>query len=133
MGYAVDLQAFDKALTEAQKNGTVLIEKNMITNIESASFTILKKKTMVTNELFRQCLSAIPLKQRAEFDLAYSIAERLDAVLKKKGITQHELARRMGKRDSEVSKWLTGRHNFTTSTIARIEEAIGDKLILISK
>jgi len=40
MGYVVDLQAFDKALTEAQKNGTVLIEKNMITNIESASFTI---------------------------------------------------------------------------------------------
>ena len=37
MGYVVDLQAFDKALTEAQKNGTVLIEKNMITNIESAN------------------------------------------------------------------------------------------------
>ena len=39
MGYVVDLQAFDKALTEAQKNGTVLIEKNMITNIESANLT----------------------------------------------------------------------------------------------
>ena len=88
---------------------------------------------MVTNELFRQCLSAIPQEQRAEFDLSYGIAERLDAVLKKKGITQHELACRLGKRDSEVSKWLTGRHNFTTSTIARIEQAIGDKLIQISK
>ena len=76
---------------------------------------------MVTNELFRQCLSAIPQEQRAEFDLSYGIAERLDAILKKKGITQHE------------SKWLTGRHNFTTSTIARIEQAIGDKLIQISK
>ena len=78
---------------------------------------------MVTNELFRQCLSAIPQEQRAEFDLSYGIAERLDAVLKKKGITQHELASRLGKRDSEVSKWLTGRHNFTTSTIVRIEQA----------
>jgi len=47
---------------------------------------------MVTNELFRQCLSAIPMEQRAEFDLSYGIAERLDAILKKKGITQHELA-----------------------------------------
>ena len=83
---------------------------------------------MVTNELFRQCLSAIPQEQRAEFDLSYGIAERLDAILKKKGITQHELACRLGKRDS-----LTGRHNFTTSTIARIEQAIGDKLIQISK
>ena len=38
MGYVVDLQAFDKALTEAQKNGTVL----MITNIESA--IIIRRK-----------------------------------------------------------------------------------------
>lgn len=33
------------------------------------------------------------------FDLSFSIAERLDALLKQKGITQHELARRLGKRD----------------------------------
>lgn len=87
---------------------------------------------MVTNELFRQGLSAIPQEQRAEFDLSYSIAERLDAILKEKSITQHELARRLGKRDSEVSKWLTGRHNFTTNTIARIETAIGEKLIHVT-
>ena len=88
---------------------------------------------MITNELFRQSLSAVSKEQRAEFDLSYGIAERLDAVLKEKGITQHELAQRMGKRDSEVSKWLTGRHNFTTETIARIEVAIGRKIIRITK
>ena len=87
---------------------------------------------MITNELFRQCLSAIPKEQKAEFDLSYGIAERLDALLKKKGITQHELAMRLGKRDSEVSKWLTGRHNITTNTIAHIEKAVGDKLIMIA-
>lgn len=87
---------------------------------------------MITNELFRQCLSVIPEEQRAEFDLSYGIAERLDTLLKQKGITQHELARRLGKRDSEVSKWLTGRHNFTTSTIARIETAVGEKLVMIA-
>lgn len=87
---------------------------------------------MVTNELFRQCLSAVPKKQQAEFDLAFGIAERLDALLKEKGITQHELAKRMGKRDSEVSKWLTGRHNLTLSTIASIETAIGGRLINVA-
>ena len=40
LGYVIDLQAFDKALTDAQKKGTVHIEKNLITNIESATFTI---------------------------------------------------------------------------------------------
>ena len=86
---------------------------------------------MITNELFRQCLSAIPDEQRAEFDLSFGIAERLDTLLKQRGITQHELSVRLGKRDSEVSKWLTGRHNFTTNSIARIEMAIGEKLITI--
>lgn len=86
---------------------------------------------MVTNELFRQSLSAVSPETRAEFDLSYGIAERLDALLKEKGITQHELATRLSKRDSEVSKWLTGRHNFTTGTIARIEVAIGDRLIQV--
>lgn len=87
---------------------------------------------MITNKLFRQCLSSIPKEQIAEFDLSYGIAERLNAILKKKGITQHELALRLNKRDSEVSKWLTGRHNFTTNTIAHIETAIGEKLICIA-
>ena len=108
-------------------------ESFKITNMKKVQHSLFKYIIMVSNELFRQCLSAIPQEQRAEFDLSSSIAERLDAILKKKGITQHELACRLGKRDSEVSKWLTGRHNFTTSTIARIEQAIGDKLIQISK
>lgn len=39
-GYVVDLQSFDRALTEAQRAGKVTIEKNVITNIESATFEI---------------------------------------------------------------------------------------------
>lgn len=39
-GYVTTLQAFDKALKEAQKIGRVTIEKNVITNIQSATFKI---------------------------------------------------------------------------------------------
>jgi hypothetical protein len=39
-GYVLSLQNFDKALAEAQKNGRVTIEKNMITNIESVTFKV---------------------------------------------------------------------------------------------
>jgi hypothetical protein len=46
--------------------------------------------------------------------------------------TQHDLALKLGKRDSEVSKWLTGRHSFTTKTIAKIETAIGERLIRLA-
>lgn len=81
------------------------------------------------NKLFRQCLSEIPQEQKRSFDLSYGIAEKIDAILRKKGITQHELARKLHKRDSEISKWLTGMHNFTIGTISNIECAIGENII----
>ena len=40
LGYVMDLQAFDKALIRAQKNGEVKIEKNLIIDIKSATFEI---------------------------------------------------------------------------------------------
>ena len=39
-GYVMDLQTFDKVLLKAQKSGKVTIEKNMITDIQSATFEI---------------------------------------------------------------------------------------------
>ena len=39
-GYVMDLQTFDKVLLKAQKSGYISIEKNMITDIESATFEI---------------------------------------------------------------------------------------------
>ena len=39
-GYVMDLQAFDKLLAEAQKDGSITIEKNVITGIESKVFQL---------------------------------------------------------------------------------------------
>ena len=87
---------------------------------------------MIQNPLFRECLAAIPKEQKAEFELSFAIASRIDEILKRKGITQRELAQRLGKRESEVSKWLTGRHNFTTNTIARISVALEAPIINVA-
>ena len=80
---------------------------------------------MIQNKLFRDCLAAISAEQKVEFDLSFGIAERISEILKAKGLTQKDFARLLNKRDSEISKWLTGRHNFTTQTIARIQIALG--------
>ena len=87
---------------------------------------------MIQNALFRECLAAIPEERKAEFELSYAIAERIAYVLKSKGMTQRDLAQRLGKRESEVSKWLTGRHNLTTNTIARISYALGTPIISVA-
>ncbi|MBQ7209567.1 MAG: hypothetical protein IJS05_01530 [Paludibacteraceae bacterium] len=39
-GYVIDLQKFDELLAEAQINGTITIERNIITGIEEATFTL---------------------------------------------------------------------------------------------
>ena len=87
---------------------------------------------MEQNELFRQCLASIPEEQKAEFELSFGIAERISEVLKSKNLTQKDFAKQIHKQESEISKWMTGRHNFTVQTIAKIETALGCKLISIS-
>jgi predicted metal-binding protein len=39
----------------------------------------------------------------------------------------------MEKSPSEVGKWLSGTHNFTIKTMAKIEHTLGEELILIKK
>ena len=48
------------------------------------------------------------------------VAKMLHDYLRIRGITQQELASKMGKLPSEVSKWLSGNHNFTIDTLSDI-------------
>lgn len=54
-------------------------------------------------------------------------------ILREKGITQKMLAERMGKTPSEISKWLSGEHNFTLRSITKLEAELGEDLIYIRK
>ena len=81
------------------------------------------------NALLREAFDAIPADVKREFEISYLLAARLDAALKEKGITQKQFAQMLGKRESEVSRWLTGRHNFTLRTIALIETRLSMNLI----
>ncbi len=84
-----------------------------------------------TAVLFEECLAQVPKDVKLELDMSFALADKIDAELKKKNISQKDLARRMGKTEAEVSRWLGGTHNFTLRTIAKISEALGVKLISI--
>lgn len=86
---------------------------------------------MTTNKLFRECLEEVSPVTKAEFDLSFAIADRIDQLLKKKGLTQRSFAALLGKKESEISKWLTGRHNFTTNTLAHISLALGEEIVIV--
>ncbi len=63
------------------------------------------------------------------FDMNLAVSDQIMCYLKEKGWTQKDLAKALGKKESEVSKWLSGTHNFTLKSIAKIA-AIFDKEIL---
>lgn len=86
---------------------------------------------MITNKLFRECLEKVSPEIKTELDLSYAIADRIDVLLKRKGMTQRMLASQLGKNESEISKWLTGRHNFTTKTLARLSLVLGEDIVVV--
>lgn len=85
------------------------------------------------NPLFQKCLDEIPEDQKAEFELNYRVAAMLTDLLEENGMSTHDLAQKLGKDDTEVAEWLTGRHDFTLRTISNIEVALGCKLIKLQR
>jgi len=61
------------------------------------------------------------------------IAKRISYAIAASGMTQRQLADKLGKHESEISKWLTGSHNFTINSIASIEIALGVEIFIIPK
>lgn len=60
------------------------------------------------------------------------LAARIDEALKKKGWSKKQLADSMNKNPSEVTKWLSGTHNFTLDTLYLIESYLGLMLFEVS-
>lgn len=59
------------------------------------------------------------------------LAARIDEALKAKGWSKKQLADAMHKNPSEVTKWLSGTHNFTLETLYLIESYLGVTLFEI--
>ncbi len=67
------------------------------------------------------------IQKATEINLA--IAHKINTLLKSKGLKAVDLANKLQKSQSEVSKWLTGTHTFTTKTLAKISLVLEDDII----
>ncbi|MHB1688443.1 MAG: helix-turn-helix domain-containing protein [Ignavibacteriaceae bacterium] len=89
------------------------------------------KKNKNDQEFFSEFLQSIRVRVKSFVRISTDIATQINYFLNKKNLTQRDLAERLGKKESEISKWLSGNHNFTIKTIANIEEAIGEEIIIV--
>ena len=60
-----------------------------------------------------------------------AIANKIHEMLEERGLKAADLARMLKKTPSEISKWLTGTHTFTTKTITKIETVLKEDIIHI--
>lgn len=60
---------------------------------------------------------------------SFEISDRIHLILQERNLDQKDLARLLGKNESEISKWMTGTHNFTIKTISRIENVLEAPII----
>lgn len=59
------------------------------------------------------------------------ISNKIAELLETREKSASQLARELGKSRSEISKWLSGQHTFTTRTIAKLEVYFGEDIIHI--
>lgn len=64
---------------------------------------------------------------------SFDIVDRIHEILKMQDKEQKDLAKLLGKSESEISKWMTGTHNFTIKTIAKMESVLGESIIQPTK
>lgn len=89
----------------------------------------MKKQSSIA----RQVLAETPAETRQFVKRYAQLLVRITALLEARGWSQKDLAEKMGKKPSEISKWLNGTHNLTLRSIAKLEIELGEDLIQIPK
>ena len=89
------------------------------------------KNEMRTNRMIDQVRGSITPELKLQMEMSVAIANRIYEILEIKGMTQKDLAQRLGKTETEVSRWLSGTHNLTLSTISKVSVALGEEIVII--
>ena len=87
--------------------------------------------TYYTDPILDEAYSKIPEDSRRMSSYSFAIVARIDEILVRKGWNKTDFATAMGKTNAEISKWMSGQHNFTIATIAKIEVALGEDILSV--
>lgn len=85
------------------------------------------------SKVAERILAKIPEETKIFVDKYADLVVLINSVLREKGLTQKALADQLDKRPSEINKWLSGEHNFTLKSLAKLEAELGVTLIEIPK
>jgi len=89
----------------------------------------MSKTENYESEILNKIFDEITLQELKKVEKRMLLAIRISEGIKTKGWRKIDFARALSKQPSEITKWLSGTHNFNTDTIFDIEEVLGIELI----
>lgn len=84
----------------------------------------MNKKNILKGNVLKNLFEEMKEIEKVQIETKFNLANALENLLKNKGISKSEFAAKMGKSPSEISKWLSGKHNFTIDTLLEIGHAL---------
>ncbi|MCD4795037.1 MAG: helix-turn-helix transcriptional regulator [Bacteroidales bacterium] len=84
------------------------------------------------NERARKILAETPAETKKFVSKYADILVRIHELMKERGLKQKDIAEKLEKQPSEISKWLNG-HNLTLKSIAKLEVVLDTDILIVSK
>ena len=78
-------------------------------------------------------LKSTPKDVEIFVDWYADLVVRINQLLRENDISKKELAEKMDKKPSEISKWFSGEHNFTLRSLAKLSAELGEPLMEVPK
>lgn len=85
---------------------------------------MFKRKNIFEGNILQNIIDEVKDIEKIQLETKFNVANALDSLLKNKGISKSEFAAKLGKSPSEISKWMSGKHNFTLDTLLEIAHAL---------
>lgn len=92
----------------------------------------MNKPRKYDSPILKRVQERIPVEVSEQNDRRMGLAVKIADTLRSRGITNQEFAFMMGKKASEVTRWLSGTHNFTTETLWQMERVLKIQLLVSS-
>jgi transcriptional regulator with XRE-family HTH domain len=85
------------------------------------------------SKIFQRILDSTPKEVEIFVDWYADLVVRINQLLLEKNISKKQLAENLEKKPSEISKWLSGEHNFTLRSLAKLSAELGEPLLEVPK
>ena len=73
----------------------------------------------------------VPDEIKEEINLTFAISNKIDELMRERGLSKKQFADQIGRRPSGITRWLSGQHNFTVSTLAMLSAFFGKSIISV--